>query len=187
MVQSFSDDIRMAHLVCFCNKNGDETHSPYKAELWKRAGVRVYAKLCSGLNNEFEGMVSKIGFRYRKSPIITVRTRHGAVKYQLDNVRCNTQVLHYKKLYFFDDDRKVEIPTSTSARASIFTPVNAEGSCEMLKKHRKAGKMVSIYYEDHPHLENKLLGIFRDVVDYDEKNQMLTTSKTKVFLLGNPA
>ena len=184
---SFSDDIRLAYLVCFYNKDGEETHSPYQAQLWKKAKKDVFAKLCSGANNEFEGRVHAIDFRYMKAPVISVQTRRGAVKYQLGNVKCNTQVLRCNEIYFFDDDAQVEIPTSTSAKASIFTPVNAEGSREMLKKHRKAGKMVSIFYVDHPHLENKLLGIFRDVVDYDVKKQVLTTSKTKVFLLDTPA
>ena len=184
---SFYDDIRYAYLVCFYNKDGEETSSPYQAQLWKNEKKEVFAKLCSGANNEFEGRLRAIDFVYKKAPIISIQKKHGVVKYQLGNVKCNTMVLRCKEIYFFDDDREVEIPSFTSVKNKIITPVNVDGSREMLKKHRKAGKMVSIYYVDYPHLQNKLLGIFRDVVDYDAKKQLLTTRKTKVFLLDTPA
>ena len=162
------DGVYMMRLVRFFVKNGEETTSPYVAQLWRLKSKSVYADLMNRNDEVFTVHVKFIYLRQNRNAVITTIVNQKERKFELTNAKCTTRTLKFDNLYFFYDSDNFDFGVD-DAMNNLFTDPS-ELDCEDKIAEAVAEKRpISIIYIENSYI-GPMKGIIRDVRKYDRKS-----------------
>ena len=175
-------EIPQVKLLCFYTKKGDETTSPYEAQLWREKAIPVYVRIQNSAGTIIESLVRRIHFKYQHNASVTLKVKKSTQKFDLVNAFCDTRVLYYNELHFFYD--RSDIPLTTKqAYEHIFSSIDEVQDTPKKKKKNTDGRIISILYVDNAYYSGTTTGIIHNVLEYHSESQIVVTKAQKIFLL----
>ncbi len=175
------DGVYMMRLIRFFMKTGEETTSPYEAQLWRSKSKSVYADLMNRNDEIFTVHVKFIYLRQNRNAVITTVVNQRERKFELTNARCNTRTLKYDNLFFFFDDNSFDMDVDNAMNYIFTDPYELDCEDKIVDAINKK-KPVSIIYEEDSYL-GPMKGIIRDVRKFESESKIVTTKHQEIFLM----